>query len=312
MDTITLCHVSDNNGIWDANYAALLVTQPPAGCCIWTKKLSGLAVACIWIKINCHDVLRNLNTTQEDIDQLTEIIRDWLGKYDIAMDDFHVNRVDYDYNTICQAPEIILDILQQTPERAMRMDRTVYYHYSNISTGNTDNTEIEDARVQTVYYACKSRHAQVYDKEAERDAKHRQPKEWEFGVLRQEVQCHHAHIKHMKRYYGLLPSWDNWITLQMQEMYLRNTEAMFPHEDFYSILVAKNIVNASPYGTAKKRKLCEDLELVASSGLFSLKQAYKSTNTYKDHLKCFEELGINPMTIPEKYGIDHLENPLFR
>ena len=98
----------------------------------------------------------------------------------------------------------------------------------------------------------------------------------------------------------------------MQEMYLRNTEAMFPHEDFYSILVAKNIVNASPYGSAKKRKLCEDLELVASSGLFSLKQAYKSTNTYKDHLKCFEELGINPMTIPEKYGIDHLENPLFR
>lgn len=84
MDTITLCHVSDNNGIWDANYAALLVAQPPAGCCIWTKKLSGLAVACIWIKINCHDVLRNLNTTQEDIDQLTEIIRDWLGKYDIA------------------------------------------------------------------------------------------------------------------------------------------------------------------------------------------------------------------------------------
>ena len=85
MDTITLCHVSDNNGIWDANYAALLVAQPPAGCCIWTKKLSGLAVACIWIKINCHDVLRNLNTTQEDIDQLTEIIRDWLGKYDIVI-----------------------------------------------------------------------------------------------------------------------------------------------------------------------------------------------------------------------------------
>lgn len=47
MDTITLCHVSDNSGIWETNYAALLVGQPPAGCCIWTKKLPGLAVACI-------------------------------------------------------------------------------------------------------------------------------------------------------------------------------------------------------------------------------------------------------------------------
>lgn len=303
MDTITLCRVSNLDGTLEPNYIALLSGEPPIGCCIWAKRLPGLATMCIWIKINCHDVLHTVNTTQKDIDYLTNIITNWLNKYGIILDEFNVSRVDYDYNIICRAPQIVLNILRQTPERAMQMDRTLYF-----SIGDNEDA---DAQVQTVYYACQSRHAQVYDKEAERDAKHRQPKEWEVGVLRQEVQCHHAHIKHMKRYYGLLPSWDNWITLQMQEMYLRNTEAMFPHEDFYSMPVAKNVVNASPYGSAKKRKLCEDLELVASDGLLAMKKRYKSLNTYKDHMRCFKELQINPMTIPPKYGIDYLENPLF-
>lgn len=303
MDTITLCRVSNHNGILEPNYIALLSRQPPNGCCIWGKKLPGLNTICIWIKINCHDVLHVLNTTQKDIERLTKIIGDWLGEYDITLDDFNLNRVDYDYNIVCQDPKLILNILRQTPERAMRMDRTLYLSDNNI--------EQNDPQVQAIYYACKSRHVQVYDKKEERDAKHREANAWELNVLRQEVQCHAAHLKHMKRYYGLLPCWDNWITLKMQEMYLRNTKPMFPHEDFYSMLVAKDIVNASSYGSAKKRKLCEDLELVASDGLLAMKKSYNSLNTYKDHMRCFKELQINPMTIPEKYGIDYLKNPLF-
>ena len=164
---------------------------------------------------------------------------------------------------------------------------------------------------QSVYYMCKSRHFQIYDKVSERIAKGKHIKPWEVHILRQEVQCFAPHIRHIKEYRELMPTWDNWVDIDLQTHYLKNTKPIFPQGDFYSLEQALEIINNSNLGPAKKRNLSDDLICVAMWGLDAMKESH-SLNTYKDHLNCFEELGISPLTLPTKYKhLGKIVNPFF-
>ena len=60
-----------------------------------------------------------------------------------------------------------------------------------------------------------------------------------------------------------------------------------------------------------KERLCDDLQLISSGGLAMLKTKY-SYNTYKEHLACFADLNISPLTLPQKYEyLGKIENPFF-
>lgn len=293
MDTICLCKTFDADDELAPNYKSLLFTAPPIGCTVWMKRIPRSPLICLWVKISCHELLEVQNLSDSDVEKMTAVVNDWLGTVSLTVNDLNVNRIDYDYNVLLSenTREAVIDLLSGLPQRAMRMQKDVF--------------------PGSVYYVCKSRHAQVYDKTKERRDKHKKPKAWEEDICRQEVQCLNGHIKHMKRYYGLQPVWSNWVCLGMQEKYLRDAKPIFPKGDFYTMEAAVAIIQASNLKPAKKRKLCNDLQIVVDGGLDALKETY-CLNTYKDHLNCLESLGVNPLTLPAKYrDIGKVENPFF-
>ena len=163
----------------------------------------------------------------------------------------------------------------------------------------------------SVYYMCKARHFQIYDKGLERIDKGKYIRPWEVDVLRQEVQCHSDHIRY-KAKCGLQSTWDNWVNLDLQAYYLKNAKPIFPKGNFYSLNQALEIVSSSGFNSAKKKHLCKDLVLVSIGGLDALKEFY-SPNTYKNHLACFEKLGVSPLTLPSKYKhLGKIKNPFFK
>lgn len=293
MDTICLCKAFSADDELAPNYKSLLFTAPPIGCTVWMKRIPRSPLACLWVKISCHELLEVQNLSDSDVEKMTAIVNDWLGTAGLTLDDLNVNRIDYDYNMPLHgnAREAVIDLLNGLPQRAMRMEK--------------------DSFPGSVYYVCKSRHAQVYDKVKERKDKHKKTKHWEEDVCRQEVQCLAGHIRHMKRYHGLQPVWSNWVCNNMQAQYLRNAKPIFPRGDFYTMDDAVDIIQTSDLKPAMKSKLCNDLHTVACGGLDALKAAY-SLNTYKDHLNRLERLGVNPLTLPAKYrDIGKVENPFF-
>jgi len=101
-------------------------------------------------------------------------------------------------------------------------------------------------------------------------------------------------------------------------------------EDFYSIKYAKQIINSADGITERtKEKLTTTLELIdkavdmkKAKEIFTSKKgkiikpfdSVKSfrgcKNTYREYIKKIRELKINPVVIPETWGIDHIANPI--
>ena len=294
MDTILLCKVIHSNDPLFENYKLLSPGLSVIGYSIWTTNVQNLDQFCVWIKINCHELLRVQNVSKADIEAMTIILDKQLAKIGLSHHDFNVMRIDFDYNVVVNKTErkALIETLSGLPKRAMRMDRAEY--------------------PQSVYYMCKARHFQIYDKFIERIAKGKHIKSWEADILRQEVQCLAPHIRHMKVYHGLMPTWDNWVDLGLQAHYLKNTKPILPMGDFYSLDQAFEIVNSSDFGSAKKKHLCDDLIRVAMWGLDAMKESYWP-NTYKNHLNCFDKLGVNPLTLLPKYeNLGKIRNPFFK
>lgn len=290
MDTIVLCKMFHSNDPPEHS-KSISSDFPILGYSTWVTRIRGQTLG--WIKINCHELLRVQNVSKDDIKTMTNFLDRQLAKIGLTHHDFNVRRIDYDYNVVVNETEreALMEILSKLPQQAMRMDRAEF--------------------PQSVYYMCKSRHFQIYDKVQERINKGKHIKPWEVDVLRQEVQCLAPHIRHMKRYHGLLPSWDNWVDLDLQTRYLRQCKPIFPKGDFYSLNQALEIVDSSNLRSAKKRSLCDDLIRIAIWGLDAMKESY-SLNTYKNHLACFEELGVSPLTLPSKYKhLGRIKNPFF-
>ena len=290
MDTIVLCKMFYSNDPLSDNYKLLPLHYPHFGYLTWVRSNQNLDQSCAWIKINCHELLRVQNISKDDIKTMTNFLDDQLAKIGLTRHDFNVNRIDYDYNVAVNETEreALIDILGGLPQRVMRMNRAEF--------------------PQSVYYMCKARHFQIYDKVNERIAKGKHIKPWEADILRQEIQCHASHIRYMKKCRGLLSTWDNWVNLDLQAHYLRKYS---PKGNFYSLNQALEIINSSDYSPAKKRNLCDDLICVAMGGLDSMKDSL-SINTYKNHLDCFEKLGVSPLTLPLKYKhLGKIDNPFF-
>lgn len=291
MDTIVLCKMFHSNDPLSENYKLLPLHYPQIGYLTWITNVKNLDQSCAWIKINCHELLMAQNISNDDIKTMTNFLDDQLAKIGLTRHDFNVNRIDYDYNVAVNENEreALFDILGGLPQRVMRMDRAKF--------------------PQSVYYMCKARHFQIYDKVSERIAKGKHIKPWEADILRQEIQCRASHIRYMKRCRKLRSTWDDWVDLDLQAHYLRKYS---PKGDFYLLNQALETVSSSSLNSAKKKHLCEDLLLVATGGLDAMKEAL-SPNTYKDHLACFEELGVSPLTLPSKYKhLGKIKNPFFK
>ena len=216
MDTIVLCKMFHSSDKLSKSYNLLPSHSPVIGYSTWITNVKNLDQSCAWIKINCHELLRVQNVSKDDIETLTKFLDRQLIKIGLSRHDFNINRIDYDYNVVVSKAKrkALLEILDGLPKRAMRMKKEDF--------------------PPSVYYMCKARHFQIYDKGLERIDKGKYIRPWEVDVLRQEVQCHSDHIRY-KAKCGLQSTWDNWVNLDLQAYYLKNAKPIFPKGNFYSL-----------------------------------------------------------------------------
>lgn len=291
MDTIVLVHSYTHDDPLFTHYEMLSMIRPPTGCKTWNSTIERCHARVCWVKINCHDIIGLQTPSTEDVDHLRAHVDSYLGAVSLSVNDFNLSRVDYDFNFYLDAhvSEALIDAMQSLPPRAMRMDKL------NVT--------------DSVYYQCKSRHAQLYCKDVERAAKGYVVKVWENGLCRQEVQCHAAHIKYMRGQYGVLRTWDNWVTVERENHYLTTAKSIFPPGDFCTLAAAQTLIdldaNLTPYF---KRRLMEVLGLIQQQGMGTLLEKY-CRNTIKRYLNQLKPLNINPLTIRDSFGIDFIENP---
>lgn len=293
MDTIVLFHPYRATDPGAANYDKLPAITSPPGCKSWHTAINRLDLRLCWIKVNCHDICNYNKATRASVRKLTRTVKQWLGCVGLTVDDFTMSRIDYDYNVYLLHGEgnAIMDAMQLLPSRALRMDKSPI--------------------PSSVYYLCKSRHAQWYDKEAERRAKGQAVKPRQHNLVRQEVQCLSRHIRYMQKKYGLLRTWDNWVSVGMEAHYLTTARPVFPPGDFRSLNAAADIIQRSTLTPYYKRRLVEVLSLVRSNGFDTLTETY-SRNSVKNYLGKLAALNICPLLLDDSCGIDHAANPFRR
>lgn len=293
MDTISTFAVYDPTDGNATQYELLPSVPAPFGCKAWLHPLSG-PVMCCCVKLQVHNVTGELNTTQSGINHMRATVDNWLAQVGLPIDDFQLSRIDYDYNFYlpAQVSEVLVETMQQLPQRAMSMSKADFPH--------------------SVYFLCKSRHAQLYRKDKERREKGAKVSPSQEGLVRQEVQCHASHVKYWFKHYGLTRTWGNWVTLEREAHYLTHAKPIFPAGDFYTLDKASAIIQADPtLKQLEKKKLIDSLLLVQNSGIDALRAAH-ATNTVKKYLGQLEALNVNPMTIKENlWGVDFIANPFY-
>ena len=299
MDTIVFFRVYHH---WEdpKPYIALKGNPAPDGCKAWIRSLKGTRSHICWFKIQCHEFIGYSTATERDIAYLRSVVDEWLARAGLFLDDFTLGRIDYDYNFYMSPNEfrVLITTMQQLSKRIMRMNKW------------------RSEQKSTVYYLSKSRHAQLYRKDLERMAKDLPVREVEINLCRQEVQCHAARIKYMKREYGLVRDWENWVTPEMEAEYLTTAEPVFLSGDFYSMDGAVDIIQASGLTPCHKKRLTDMLAVIQSGTMDALK-GYASRNTILKYLTMLKDLNVNPLTIKTNFennpcGITYIANPFFK
>ncbi len=268
----------------------------PKGCNAWINALKNTDSHICWIKIRCHEQIGYDTATVQDIAYLRSVIDNWLAHVGLLLDDFTLGRIDYDYNFRMDESIFysLVGTMQQLSKRIMRMEKWDLVDYP------------------TVYYHCKSRHAQLYNKEEEREAKGCVVCDVERNMCRQEVQCHSGRIKYMKREQGLARNWENWVTTEKEAEYLLTAEPVFRTGDFYSLEEAIAIVQGSSLTNCHKKRLEAMLICIHYDTMDALK-SFASRNTVKKYLSMLKDLNVNPLTIPyNSDGITYIKNPFFK
>ncbi len=299
MDTINFFRVYH---AWEdpKPYIALKENPAPDGCNAWIRSLKGTGSHICWFKIQCHEQIGYSVATEQDIAYLRSVVDEWLARAGLLLDDFTLGRIDYDYNFYMLPSEfrVLIATMQQLSKRIMWMNKWC----------------LESK--PTVYYLSKSRHAQFYRKDLERMAKGLPVRDVEINLCRQEVQCHTARIKYMKREYGLVRDWENWVTPQMETEYLTTAEPVFLSGDFYVMDGAIDIIQTSGLTPCHKKRLIEMLAIIQTGTMDALKD-YASRNTIKKYLAMLKDLNVNPLTIKtdfesNPFGITYIANPFFK
>lgn len=237
-----------------------------------------------------------------------------------TLDEWSLYRIDYTLDIRPGNVPIYIDLLQRgdkphgyTVHRGWREEQ---------ECKRLHRTPLQTHLDGSCTYACGSLHLSFYDKQRERidqEAPQQEIAE-SSGVLRFEMRSMKAKIRSLAG----LGGWDdlslascqqgsNYTAAQMRR-YLR----LCCHAgNYYTLAEARNRINATPWTAPKKARAIEALEL--TNGKRSIWKARESYDTQKEkesfnrRLKELEEIGINPVTIPESYGIQTLPSllPLF-
>ena len=295
MHTLNMTMVITCGDIRFNGAMALRQRAVPAGIVFWCKPVSyqpGIWV--ITLKLDAHRITQKVNVNAQDLIQIKAIVEQFLNQERLGIDDFTMNRIDYDFNIrfpSIEAMKQIIRLLHKTPLQACHAKRSGNYKTS-------------------LYHGSGSKVIQVYPKDIERMSKNSPIESYEYHILRQEVQVKREHIRQMQRTHDIPRTWDAWVSMERQSEYLAATKPLIPIGDYYSLESARQMVDASAMKEREKIFMKEMLGIISETDMETAKSKL-SLNTYKKYLNKLETIGINPITIPEDMGLDFIPFPLF-
>lgn len=231
-----------------------------------------------------------------------------------SFDDWGCSRIDYAVDIIFGDPQPYVKLLKRS---------------DNINVFFTDRYRNKGGR----YLECKSTTVNFYPKKEEiekhkdrySDLSEEEIREMD-NIIRFEIQCKSPKLNNIKKRFGYEEkSVQNMLTAaHSQEIILYYYDKLIGEQDFYSLTEAEKIINVSDLTTRLKHKLIDILRLIAQTRSISnardqyvngvnLRQPSKYLKgkraTFNENLREIRKLGINPITIPRKWGLAKLDNP---
>lgn len=250
-----------------------------------------------------------------------------------------INRVD---------PCLNIDIkelgLPCTPKQMMRLIKqgNIPRHYKERKEYDEKQRRMVDDK-NSFYLESKSSVINYYWKYAKQGKKHPNysKKELSKNVIRLEVQCKYLKlyaltkdIRQKSKYY------ESGEGLSMDEMYTRMCEGIhnpvIPIDivlserfyediirrvfnrvlrkgDYFTLDIARGIVESYCFRSSKEERMIEVLEAVNKShGIAKAKSKCREDELHRFNkaLRDLDEIFVNPVTIPRRWGIDHIPNLL--
>lgn len=243
---------------------------------------------------------RNLDIPGDD-QLIAALVDKLLAPVGLTIADLAVYRIDYCYNAF-------------VPDRHQRELLMWLWGKCDLSGGNLrlkkySSTHPEaDPGVNNAYFSNHLRTVQLYDKEAERTDKRKQPQPYEEGVLRLEYQTRFQEIRNA----GNLGFW-HWVNADMARSKLGACAGVFFSGDFYSIRAADRRLEKAGVSPVMRARLHGYMVSVARYGIRRAssfcKPAPVTEATARSYRAILEAHGICPVTIPKHCGVAHIANP---
>ena len=249
------------------------------------------------VHFDCLKYLNKVTIEPEDILKLKQALYKYIFTIIdpklFNIDDWEMYRVDYSFNVVIMEEEkrrALIGTLQGARTKAAYTKRKISYSTS-------------------IYNKSERKTIQIYDKAAERKKKGRNIEPYEENVIRYETQVRKDHIRSKAKRGIVTKDIDAWLNWEMYVSYLSEQCKYFCCGDYYSLERAIEHVKKSNYKDSEKRKLCMFLRQVADKGMdYAVETlAYQTIEKYILQLGA---IGVNPLTIPNGYGITFIENPL--
>lgn len=305
MHTANFLIISDpENGLY-APLSLLLSRPAPPGVTLYRPRpavhLSGGGIySWYWtLHLDCLQMLNTMNIRPENIPELEAIVNSYLWQVGLLIGDFTITKIDYAYNVRIPDPVVcdaLFCALQLSPKQADYLIRRDVYKTSLYAKSKSPKR--------------KSRAFQVYDKEAERRARGVVPKSYEADVIRMEHQIRKDHLAFQQKR-GIPRTWESWMNWDRRTEYLQRGFRFIQYGDFYSLSAARDLIYSSSFDTNTKDKLNQYITIIATNGLDAVAKVDKfhSLNTRKGHNERLASIGVNPLTLDARFGIEHIPMP---
>lgn len=266
-----------------------------------TTTINKYKIIRLHIYVDFIELLGRPNITPLDTDEILYRVRSVVEDI-IDTNDFELvlSRVDFRYDVVIKDKKIrqlIISLLKKSSKKVSYMKRVDKYKDS-------------------IWFFSKSRGDNIYDKEIECLAKGKKIKWFEKDVLRFEAQIKNEHIRYKNNRYEVKRSLEEYLNYDMYKAYMtKMVIGVVGKGNFYSLIEAEKIIKSSCVKEKYKIELRKFLVYTSRNGGLSKAKEFYGRYSFNKNIKILEELGINPIIIPErngvrKTGIKFIENPL--
>lgn len=246
------------------------------------------------VVVNVYSLLNKGNVEESDYEQVERHIRRALTLVygdNQLFDQHNLSRIDY-----CFDVEVLDEHIRTTYLELFKKLKNKRAYLK------------KEIHLTSQYHHCKSIHLLIYDREQERRDQNEPIETWERGMLRFKVCVKRDHLKYKKYKKGESRLLKDYFKKEKFEKYVKNYMLdVFPIGDFYSYQLLEEEIYKLDLSIRVKSQMKAFVKFVSKGSLDTAAKNF-SAKTYRKYLDLFNEHGINPITIPPKYKIEHLES----